>query len=344
MIGLWLFLGLALAFDPSATTRALNHADGRSGALRQLLKLNATDLQRARAAQLTPLIGLVAQDASARFADRVLATRALALLGAPDGVGSLRPLSVLTGSPENVALAREASRALRQLGAALALEGALAHPDPEVRAMAAAAGAGRQSLCRLLESDDWPMVRAAAARGLAAHPEEGAACLAAGLRDRRTQVVLAAIEAAGQVGAKALVGPLRRIAGDARASLPTRVEALIALGHLGDGEPARMVLRTHLAKGGIVPLAIAATRALAALNQIEDRPLLRRTLESEAPVVQITAAQVLATVGDTESVPLLEAMLPQLAPRHRETVRYQLRRLAPDRDWDPEDPASHDPE
>ncbi len=344
MTGLWLLVSLTLSFDPSATTRALSHADGRPGALRQLLRLGATDLARARSARLTPLIGLVAQDENIRFADRVLATRALALLGDPAGVEVLQPLSLLDGKPENVALAREASRSLRQLGATLALSDALAHSDPEVRAMAAAAGAGAQSLCRVLKSDDWPMARAAAAKGLAGHPEQAATCLAAALHDVRPQVVLAAIESAGRVGAKGLIPPLRRIAGDARAVLPERVEALVALGHLGDGEPARRVLETHLAKGGIVPLATAATRALAALNAPGDRALLRRTLESEAPIVQISAAQVLATLGDAEAVPLLEALLPKLAPRHRETVRYQLRRLAPGRDWDPQDPALSDRE
>jgi HEAT repeat protein len=167
-----------------------------------------------------------------------------------------------------VALAREAARALRQLKAFDALAAGLESKDPEVRATAAAAGAAPTRLCAVLRADEWPKVRSSAARGLLKHPTQ-AACLADGFGDPDPVVALVSIQVAGLSGLAPLRKPLRRVAGSPRASVPLRGAAFVSLAHLGDAEPAQKALATHLASGKIVPLAVAAVRALAVVGDLE---------------------------------------------------------------------------
>lgn len=329
-----------LAFDPAATAKALGRPEARAGALRQVLSLRLPDLERARAERLALLAAAVVADETAHLDDRILAARATALLGG-DGVAPLIATSLVrTDSPEQVALAREVAIALRKLEAPAELTPGLDSADPEVRATAAAAGAGAGTLCRLLREDVWPDVRAAAADGLAGQPDH-ATCLADGLRDAEQSVSLASARAAGGTGRRELVEPLRTLAGDARAPVPSRVEAFVALGRLGDAEPARRALETHLSKGGIVPLAEASVYALTHTG-LAAAPLLRRALDSEAPPVRLAAARALATIGDAESIDRLRTLRDGAGLRERAVYEEALQRLG--HDPDEADPALDDPE
>lgn len=320
-------LALALlAFDPGAAARALAQPDARTGALRQLNRLGRIDLDAARAAGLGAVAATVAVDAKVPFTDRVLAIRAAAVLGGGAVPPVLAPLTTpgADAEPEAVALAREAARALRQLGAADALEPALAAHDPEVRAHAAWAGAGGEALCRLLAEDPWSDVRAGAAHGLARHPD-AAACIAPALADADPKVQQAAVATAIEAPDPRLREPLRKLAGDAKAPVTARADAFVALGHIGDIEPAEKALALHLDKGGIVPLAEAAVRAMAAAGVEPAR--LRPALASEAPVVQLAAARALVAAGDRESLDALRALRERVDPRRRAVVDGLIERL-----------------
>ncbi len=325
MTAFFAFVAL-LAFDPSASAQALSQPEARTGALRQLLTLGRLDLQAARQTNLGATTAALAADDAVPFTDRVLGVRAAALLGGAEVSPLLAALLLPEpATPEAVALARESARALRQLGAVEPLGAALKSPDPEVRAHAAWAGAGGAALCAALADDPWSEVRVGAARGLARHPAH-VACIGSALRDADPKVQQAAVATAVAAPDAALRAPLRQLAGDARAPTSARAEAFVALGHLGDIEPAEKALALHLDKGGIVPLAEAAVRAFAAAKVEPAR--IRPALESEAPVVQLAAARALVAAGDRDSLSALEALRDRVDPRRRRTVQALIDRLA----------------
>jgi HEAT repeat protein len=303
-------------FDPVASVRALGHDDARPGALRQILRLDAVELSAARGADLAGPVAALVPDPKVPVADRILAARVLALLARPEAVPALADQAGRDASPEDVAVARESALALRQMSATDALVPLLAARDPEVRATAAAAGANPERLCALAREDAWPAVRAAAARGLTHHADR-AACLADALTDADAGVALTAARTLAETRSEAAHPALRRVAGDAQADVPLRREAVIALGRLGDLEPAEKILAKHLADGAIVPLAEAAVEALAAARTEASAAQLRRALGSAAPSVQRVAARALATRDDAESRAALDAFLQKLPPNER---------------------------
>lgn len=318
-------LALALfAFDPAADAAALDRPEARTETLRRLGRLGRLDLDAARAAGLGARVAAVAADTSAPFTDRVLAVRAAAILRGDGVTDHLAPLTTAAADAEAVALAREAARALLQLRAPDALAAALDAPDPEVRAYAARAGAGGARLCALLGEDPWDQVRVAAAHGLALHPD-AADCLAPALAADDPKLRLAAARSATAVRRPALAAPLRALAGDARAPVDARAEAFVALGHLGDTEPADKALAIHLADGGIEPLAEAAVRALAAAEA--DPARIRAALDSKAPVVQLAAARALVARGDRASLPALRALRDRFDLRRRRALDELIDRL-----------------
>ncbi len=327
-----------LTFDAAAAAKALSTPEGRPATLRGVLALDALELAEARKGPLAGPVAALVADTGGSFEERVLAVRVAALLGDAVAVEPLKALVGQADTPESVALAREAARALRQLKAIDALALGLNALDPEVRAMAAAAGAAPGHLCRILQNDAWPQVRAAAARGLGGHPRF-AACLGDALSDPDGTVALAVAQAAGQVKLKVLRDPLRKLAGSAKARVPLRAAAFLALARFGDIQPARAALTTHLEKGGIVPLAEAAVRALAIANE---RELLRAALGSKTVQVRLLAARLLVEARDLQSVPAVEGLLGDLPPRQRASLEEALRALkgVP---AEP-DPADSDPE
>ena len=318
----------APVFEPDATLRALGHDEGRRTALNQLVALTPADRTRAAAfgeRALAKALSALAADPKARIGHRLRAVEALALLVGVSAVPALAERLRHVGTPEELAVARAAAVALRGLHADAELATMAGADDPEIRATVAAAGANPEDLCGRL-GDPWPVVRGAAARGLARHPDR-AVCVAAGLTDRDPSVRSAALETIGAAGVQAAGPVLRTLANDSAAPVILRAQAVVALGRLGDAEPARKILATHLAKGGIVPLAEAAVSALAATDTAAHREMLRRALTSESGVVVASAARVLAALGDTEARPALEQARGRVDARHRDQIDAALARL-----------------
>ncbi len=330
MIGLLAVAGL-LAVDPAA----VRDPASRAGALRAVLALDALALREAREGPLGEALVTVVADPQADFEGRVLAVRAAALLRVRAAVPALATIAANPDDPGSTALARESTRALRQLGAVDALAPLLDSTDPEIRALAAGAGAGGAALCAVLTGDRWPAVRVAAVHGLVRAARQHAACLAPLLADPDPRVAGAALEGARLSGAPELRGPLRAVAGNPKALVQLRSAAFVALAAQGDTGPAAQALRTHLEKGGIEPLARAAVAALALAG---DTAALRSALASRSPEVRLDAALRLA--GDPESRGALEALLPALPPRSRAQLGEALRGAAPTGP----DPADADPE
>jgi HEAT repeat protein len=331
MPALWLLVALLATPTPSSPP---------TNALHGLAGLDAVALQAARKSGLAQLGLEVALDPKQPFEDRVLGIRAVALLRGP--ADALAQLIGPDTSPEGVALAREAARTLAILGRTAQLSGALQHADPEIRARAAALGVGGPLLCAAL-NDPWPMVRRAAAQGLGAQPAH-AACLATALEDPKAPVVTAAVQAIARAGLQGLVPQLRAIAGNARAPVALRVDTVLALGRLGDLEPAGTILDTHLSKGGIVPLANGAVRAFCAAGGAPATAQLTRALQSPAANIRVVAAEGLARLEHESSVPALRALLANLRGHHRARVQAAIERLAPAADDPANDPAANDPE
>ncbi len=313
---------LLAGFDPGTAARLLTHPEERTATLRVLGTLNAVDQESARAAGLGQKIAMVATDPTQRFEDRVLAVRAAALIGGPEVHRPLRILTQSTHDPRSTAMAREAAKALFQLGAVGSLDAARISADPEVRAFAGRAGGG-VALCVLL-ADPWPMVRAAAADGLG-KPPSAPKCLARALAHAHPRVRLNAARSAQTAPHPSLRTPLRKLAGDARAPTDARVEAFVGLAHLGDLEPAKSALQTHLAKGGIVPLALASLRAFA----VGDGHLeaLRKGLASESDTVRVAAARLLVARDDLAARDAISKAAETVGPRYKAVMHTLLQRL-----------------
>jgi len=321
MLPLILIVSLT-GLDPGIAAKRLVHPEARTATLRALGALPPMERAAARAAGLGRQVVMLATDSTQAFVDRVLAVRAAALIGGDEVHAPLRILTQAVHSAAATAVAREAARALLQLGAVDSLDSARESLDPEVRALAGRAGGG-VALCALL-ADPWPEVRAAAAIGLGVSP--GAPkCLARALGHAHLMVRLNAARAAQSAPDPALRRPLRKLAGDARARLDVRAEAFVALAHLGDYEPARRALSTHLAKGGIIGLAVAAVRAFGVgEGHLE---VLRGALGSKADPVRIAAARMLVARGDVESREALAALAGLVEPRRRALIQQLLERL-----------------
>ena len=300
----------------------------RSMTRAQIAQARTDDLPARIAAQL---------EAPGPLPERLLAARALARLGTPSGVAALAAAARRHATPEEIALAREAARALKQLRAVEALAPALSSPDPEVRALAAAAGAGGAALCEVLAKDPWPMVRVAAAQGLSGTSAE---CLSAGLRDADEGVSIASARAAIDAPAPALRPALRRLAASPKAVTEARAHAFVALAALGDLEPATAALKTHLTDGEIEPLALAAVRAFAVAKDVTQ---LTEALISSSPSVVRAAARALLLEGSPAAKAAVSAAVEGADPRLANVLRRLMVDLAPAIDAR-DDPAAFDPE
>jgi hypothetical protein len=305
---------------------ALAVADTRVAALRGLLDGDARALAAVRAdAEPTraALRGL-AGDEEATLEARVLAVRALALIGlADEDARALSSLLEVGDAPEGVAIGREAARALRQASRRDALSPGVSSVDPEIRALAAGGGAGgADALCALLRADAWPDVRVAAATGLRAHPE-AAGCLADGLGSELPRLQTAAAATAAHLatgeGDGSLTDALARLAGNARAPVPARSQALVALGRLGALAPARAIFETHLAKGGIEPLVAGALHGAGSAPPDDTVwPLVERLAESsESASVRVQAAEALHRAGRAGAEAAIDAAGRKAPAHHR---------------------------
>ncbi|MFN3201170.1 MAG: HEAT repeat domain-containing protein [Bradymonadia bacterium] len=343
---LLLFIGALGAFDPAPALRALEHSEGRWAAMSQILGLGPVDLQAARDNdRLLEAVARVLDDPILPVSHRIIAARTLARLrGGAETCA--RQLTRGADTPEGIVVARAAAVTLRQLDTAPArklLRVGLAHPDPEVRATAAAAGPDVGLVCTVLQSDRWPQVRARAAEGLAMADaqSEAPACLVKALSDGAPTVQRAAAASLVRLAPTAAKQPLLTLAANPKGDLAARSEALAALGALGVLDPAKQVLETHLSKGGIEPLALGATRGLALSDSDEALPLLRAALSSGHPPVWRMAAEALVARKDPETLPLLKAKLSKATARER-AVLQPLVQLLETVDTPPEDEALED--
>jgi len=295
--------------DLPSALRALGHPQGTLDALRHLLTLPPEALEGARSEALYAALDRVTLDTAQPLTARAWAVEALKRLG--QGRGATRAL--LTGEGVEPALAREAAGALRALARVDLLAGATRHPDPEVRAHAAAAGADPEGLCALL-SDPWPAVRYGAIVGLERLAAPASICLAAALRDpepahqERAARALGALSAAPwaarreeSAGLRALGAGLLALAADTRSPPEARGAALVAVARWGSTEPAERVLKAHVEKGGLLTLSACAAQAIAVaapLSPAERAARLSRLLvEGRAPEVRLAAARHLGALG-----------------------------------------------
>ena len=325
MTGLLITIVLG-AFNADATTRALGHSDGRSGALEQFFKLPRADLMQARKSSIGPAITRVALDPKTSYLDRILALRVIALLNLESQSANLVQLLRHTPSPEGIAVARETAKTLFKLGAGPFLTAALGHGDPEVRKYAARAGAGGAALCPVLLSDPWPMVRAAAAEGLAIH-EKQAPCLRRGFKDRSESVLRAVIDSTTQLGMSQVGPELRTIVRNPSNSISLRADALYGLGRLGLVGLAKKVLKNHMAHGGMTELAAASIRGLSAAASPSKAYL--AAMKSPSTRVLLALARALASRPDSATSKRLRHIRKRLKPRYQETIDRLLKPLSP---------------
>ena len=178
---------------------------------------------------------------------------------------------------------------------------ALAVDDPEVRVREAAinafAGTGgkapnglAEALARHLASDEWTIVRAAAARTIGTLPPlpKLDAALAAALTDRYPEVRGQAIDALGAHRATAHAEPLRKRAMIAEESLDIRARAVLALAEMCD--KGSLDLWTKLAANAVKPtderdrrLGAAAVAALSVVHPADLAERLAPLLAKNAP-------------------------------------------------------------
>jgi len=328
----FVLLGL-LSFDPAATERALKHPEGRLGALQQLFLLDFVALQTARHSSVSQSVVAVALDLDAELDERVLAIRSLSLLKAEDVAHQLGVLFTTPAGVEQTILAREAARTLYQMGAHPLLTQGLAHPDPEVRTLAARSGAGGAFLCTLLRSDPWPMVRAGAAEGLLVVPD-GHTCIAHGLQDADEQVIRSTAKTLGELRVKSTIRSLQKLVKNTSRSLDTRITALRALVAMGEFTLAQKILATHLKHGGFVSLTKAAVLALSNSHIPTEAYMGARA--SASPQVRLTLARVLSQRDDDESRETVRQLLKAAPAQHRSIIRQWVTQSTIDHNHEPE--------
>jgi HEAT repeat protein len=281
---------------------------------------------------------------------RRFAARALGRTGSPDALGPLLPLledaalgRIAAGAisllgaifPDQVlpplrarVQARPAPAAVSALGkvggpsALPALKRCLRDPDPAVRAAAAEAvcevgevgGDECLELARFALTDEAPAVRAAVARALGRLQGAAEELIRIGLSDPDRSVQMAATEAAGESGVRAvapLLGLLVASDDGLRASRAVR-----ALARLGALSPAHLRAAGAHADPEVVKEALSSGAALA-----EAVPLAASLLQHRRWDVRLAAARVLEASGTREA---LDAVQGALAVEAEAMVRTAL--------------------
>lgn len=331
-------------YSSHVTLKALRHPRGSLDALRYLHQLPPSDLLTFKTEELLVELDHLALDSQRSLQVRIWSIELLKRLKAPREV--LKQLwlqshpihSTDVKEQHTLILARHAVLALRGLARPDLLSGALNHPDPEIRAHAASAGADPHLLCHVLTQDPWPEVRYQAVLGLEKIGGEQALCLSQALKDTKDQVQEQAARVLGLLShdpswsptlqqRKDLIKGLRALAGTPSAPLNARASALISLGRWDSLEPSDQVLKTHLDKGGIVPLTLAALQAVALSSiQIEERVprLIDALKKSTALEVRLKAAGLLVKLDTKVAIRAVQRVADQTGGRE---ASYYLKLL-----------------
>ncbi|MBV71180.1 MAG: hypothetical protein CMH52_07490 [Myxococcales bacterium] len=309
------------AFNPTTTLRALKYDEARQGAIEQLFSLNRAQVDAAKKSRIPAQLVIIASNPNHATSERILAIRATKHLGSNQHAVALFPLINRVETPVDIAVGREIAGLLYSFGAVPLLARAIDHPDPEVRIWAAKSGSARDVLCRHLNQDPWPLVRAAAAEGLAVHPDL-APCLLGGLADPSEQVQAAAIDSIGKLAYTPAKKALQKIALSPRKSRQLRGDALIALSRIGMHDVAKAIVDTHLKHGGIVELTISALHAL-------DREVIRTKLHeslqtSSDPRVLSACLDLVFRYQPKGAHDYLKQIKSQLSPLQLERVKLRL--------------------
>ena len=326
-------------YSSNVTLKALRHPRGALDALRYLHTLPPSDLKILGSEALLLELERLALHEERSLQVRLWSVQLLARLQvARPALQKLVSEAPQGASPAQQArsttLARASALALRSLARPDLLTEGLNHSDPEVRAHAASSGANPSQLCQIVTSDPWPEVRYEAVQGLMKVGGAQALCLCDVLKDTSADVQERGAHALGSLildanwspsdhERRTLIKSLRALAGDPRAPLPSRASAFVSLGRWGDLGPSEQVLKTHLTKGGITPLAIASVQAIASSSAtLEERTAkLMVALEQSASLeVRLRAASALSQLGARQATRALRRAADRIGGR--EGARY----------------------
>lgn len=296
-------------YSQEVTLKALRHPSGALDALRYLHQLTPTDLLSLKSEPLLDALDQLALNPERSLQVRAWSISIMARFKvARPSLRALLQLDEQHKDARSVVLARAAALALRGLSRPDLLSGALKHPDPEVRGHAAASGADPALLCERATQDPWPQVRYEAVRGLIKIGGARVLCLQTALKDPADDVQERAAYALGALTGdpswsptpeqrRALIKSLRDLAGAPAAPLNARSSAFVSLARWGDLGPSEQALKTHLDKGGITPLAVAALKAISSSSatlEVKVFKLSEALEQSRSLEVRLQAASALA--------------------------------------------------
>ena len=208
---------------------------------------------------------------------------------------TLTPTRMSYGHLPQDLIARSAAQALHQIGRVDLLIGALVHPDPQIRALAARSGIEPRRLCELY-IDDWPEVRLGAIRGLVRVASTDALCLFHYLKDHNLSVRLQALEGIGRLSQitkssyhprdqSSMITEVRRIVRDSGALLSERHAALTTLALWGERQDASDLLKAHFERGGLLELSKSALYALVIADPASSLNEVKRAIRSSPSLV-----------------------------------------------------------
>ena len=303
------------------TLRIIKHPQGATQALAYLLTRSSQELSMMKTRALIKALSVLAcpdlrqsegaQQATRNAADAIRVFRKLGELGIEgECIGQLWRLTLgpprrdMYGHRALDLIARLAAETLHQIGRVDLLIGALVHPDPRIRALAARSGAEPHLLCTLY-TDGWSEVRMSAIIGLERVAGAESLCLTHYLKDARLSIRLRALRGLGRLagvsdrsysqGERArMIAEVRHIVHDSEATQSERNAALTALARWGERSDASDILEAHYERGGLLEFSKAALYALVIADATTSLQELKRAiLHSPSLVIRAYAAQLL---------------------------------------------------
>lgn len=300
----------------------------RPAALKNLIDGIANPTAKEKA-QVVRILVRMSGDEDNDVNTKIYAIRALGTL--KSGVPAL--LNRIPGafvSEEERALAIESARALVKFAPPSVMAPWLAHPDPELRGIAASLGGSSETLCKLIQNDPWPMVRRSAVRGLSAtsNPQ---LCLGAALSDPMSSVRLAGLETlsdshgllSGTVR-QLVIKRLRTLVKDRSQKKRIREQAMLALGKMGDCSAARAALTVYLESGALKSLLFAAIGSLQRCNELS--PYLPKLLASSNDQVVMLGVRAAFEQNETKGCEAVKGLKSSFLARRHSALQDVLNR------------------